>query len=333
MRLAKGPAFLILVTAIVVVGALAAQDSDRLRRVPYGSETKVKGVIVERSGDALTIRDYLGGETRVRVTPGTEIKEAKKNPFRKSKTYSQSQLLLGLNVEAKGRGDQDGILVAEEIKFTQDDLEVAETITSRVAPVESDLEETQMSLEATQERLGEAEQRMELTAKQVQGQMEELDAAYRTARAEAGDAQRTADQALSGVDSANERISSLDDYDVSEVVIVEFGFDSSALTDEAESRLEQLALKCREEKGYLLEIVGYTSSDGNAEYNRRLSQRRADSVVRYLTEDGQLPLRRIITPHGFGAKNPVADNTTTEGRQKNRRVEVRVLVSRALVED
>jgi outer membrane protein OmpA-like peptidoglycan-associated protein len=285
---------------------------------------------VERSGDYLTVRDYLGGETRVTLTPSTQIQERKKNPFRKSNRYSPNQLLLGLNIDVKGRGDRNGTLVAEKIKFTQDNLQVAETITSRVAPVESELGKTRMSLESTQAQLADTEKHLEETTQRVDGQLEELDAAYRTARSEAHGAQDTANKALGGVEAANQRISSLDDYDVVKTVTVQFAFDSSNLPENAKPEIDELAQQYRSQKGYLIEVVGYASSDGDLEYNRRLSQKRADSAVRYLTEKHAVPLRRIITPYGFGENSPIADNSTVDGRKRNRRVEVRILVSRGL---
>jgi len=309
---------------------LAQDTSGRIREVPFGSELEIRGVIVERAGESLTVRNYLGAETRVTLTPSTEIKERKKNPFRRSNRYSLDQLLLGLNVDVKGRGDRDGALVAEEIKFTQDDLKVAETITSRVAPVESQLDETRMSLEGTQARLADTENQLEETTQRVDGQLEELDAAYRTARSEAHDAQNSANKALAGVETTNQRISSLDDYDVLETVTIQFSFDSSNLPEDSKPKIDDLAESFRSQQGYLIEVVGFASSDGDPEHNRRLSQQRADSVVRYLTEQHAVPLRRIISPFGFGENSPVADNTTVEGRKLNRRVEVRVLVSQGL---
>src|ERR671926_510763 len=85
-------------------------------------------------------------------------------------------------------------------------------------------------------------------------------------------------------------------------------------------------------KGYVLEVSGYADSRGSVNLNRQLSQRRADAVIRYLVENHNIPLRRIVTPYGYGESNAVADNATREGREQNRRVEVKVLVSRGLIQ-
>ena len=63
--------------------------------------------------------------------------------------------------------------------------------------------------------------------------------------------------------------------------------------------------------------------------NDRLSERRADAVMRYLAQH-EIPLRRIVLPFGYGEAMPVADNTTREGRKQNRRVEVKLMVNRGL---
>jgi outer membrane protein OmpA-like peptidoglycan-associated protein len=63
-----------------------------------------------------------------------------------------------------------------------------------------------------------------------------------------------------------------------------------------------------------------------------LSRRRAEAVVAYLEEVNGVPLRRVLTPTGMGTSQPVADNSTAEGRALNRRVEVKILVNRALTQ-
>jgi OOP family OmpA-OmpF porin len=85
-------------------------------------------------------------------------------------------------------------------------------------------------------------------------------------------------------------------------------------------------------KAYVLEVTGHADSTGSTAVNRALSQRRADAVIRYLVEQHKIPLRRIITPYGFGALEPIADNKTREGRAQNRRVEVKILVNKGLTQ-
>jgi outer membrane protein OmpA-like peptidoglycan-associated protein len=80
----------------------------------------------------------------------------------------------------------------------------------------------------------------------------------------------------------------------------------------------------------VLEVSGYADSRGSINLNRALSQRRADAVIRYLVESHNIPLRRIVTPFGYGEMNPVAENTTREGREQNRRVEIKLLVNKGL---
>jgi OOP family OmpA-OmpF porin len=111
---------------------------------------------------------------------------------------------------------------------------------------------------------------------------------------------------------------------------VNFRIGSSVLTADGKTKLDAIATKALNAKGYVLEVTGFADSTGNTERNRVLSQRRADAVIRYLVEQHQIPLRRIIQPYGFGESNPIADNKTRDGRAENRRVEVKVLVNKGL---
>ena len=83
-------------------------------------------------------------------------------------------------------------------------------------------------------------------------------------------------------------------------------------------------------KGYVIEITGFASAEGGTAKNKALSQKRAQAVIDYLVETHNIPLRRIGQSYGFGELQAVADNTTREGREQNRRVEVKLMVSRGL---
>ncbi|MEO0998587.1 MAG: OmpA family protein, partial [Pseudomonadota bacterium] len=73
----------------------------------------------------------------------------------------------------------------------------------------------------------------------------------------------------------------------------------------------------------VIEVAGHTDSDGTAEYNESLSERRARTVMNFLIENGANEAN--LTVRGYGEVQPVADNTTAAGKAQNRRVELRVL--------
>jgi outer membrane protein OmpA-like peptidoglycan-associated protein len=254
---------------------------------------------VRRDGETFSVRDSQDLETIVRLTDRTSVK-SKGGFFRSGKNYDVTSLLRGLLVEVEGRGSANNELVAEKVRFNSSDLKVAQTVESRVAPVERE-------------------------SQRLAGQVDELNEVSKAARAEA-------DRANAGVTSTNERISALDDYTVQDAVNVYFNVNSAVLSPEYKAALDELASKAINAKGYVIEIAGHADSTGNAERNRVLSQQRADAVVRYLQENHDIPLRRMITPFGYGQMKPTADNTTPEGRRQNRRVEVKILVSRGITQ-
>ena len=80
----------------------------------------------------------------------------------------------------------------------------------------------------------------------------------------------------------------------------------------------------------MIEVAGHTDSTGSDAKNFRLSRARADAVVQYLAVQHKIPLRRFVTPMGYGKTDSVADNTTREGRTQNRRVDVKMIINRGL---
>jgi outer membrane protein OmpA-like peptidoglycan-associated protein len=251
---------------------------------------KFKAVVINRDADSLTVRDRNRVDYRVALTDRTSIKTY--GGFLKSgKKYPVTDLLRGLIIEVEGRGDPQGQLVAEKIRFNDSDMRMAVTAETRVAPVE-----------ANQERIA--------------GQIDELYAVAAEARNEAA--------------GANNRINELDDYDTQETVAVTFRVNSAVLTPEAKSQLDAFAAKVTPAKAYLIEVAGHTDSTGGEAKNFRLSRARADAVVQYLAVNHKIPLRRFMTPMGYGKTEAVADNTTASGRAQNRRVEVKMMLNRGI---
>ncbi len=298
-----------------------SSQSNNSTAIASGQKLKVKGVVTQRDADTFTVQDMTGSTINVRLTDKTSVK-SKGGFFGGGTNYGMTNILRGLNVEVEGRGDSSGQLIADKIRFNESDLRVARTVESRVDPVEN--------------RVGSAENRIdqvEQNSQKLSGQIDELAAVSNAARGGAKAAQETADAALVGVNATNERISALDDYTPQESQSVLFRRGSAVLSKDAKAQLDDVATKALNAKGYVLEVRGFASAEGGTESNRRLSQQRADNVIRYLVENHNLPLRRIITPYGYGEAQPVADNKTREGRSENRRVEVKILVNRGLLQD
>ena len=154
-------------------------------------------------------------------------------------------------------------------------------------------------------------------------------------RGRADRAQSQADAALSRADEANTRVNgaeqsvsdlrtSLDKYALQNTASVRFKFDSYELMPEARESLDQLATQIKDRENFILEIQGFADWIGNDAYNNQLTQKRADTVRRYLAEQHNIALFRMHIL-GFGKIRPVADNKTREGRAENRRVEIRLL--------
>jgi hypothetical protein len=129
-----------------------------LRSVPAGAKMKFRGVVITRDADVFTIRDRTRADYQVLISDNTSIK-THGGFLRSGKKYPVTDILRGLIVEVEGRGDAQGQLVADKIRFNESDMRAAQTTDARVGPVEANME-------------------------RVAGQMDELYAVAAEARAE-----------------------------------------------------------------------------------------------------------------------------------------------------
>ena len=100
-----------------------------------------------------------------------------------------------------------------------------------------------------------------------------------------------------------------------------FAVNSARIRPESTPTLEEIGTMLREHPDLRISIEGHTDSDGDAEYNQDLSERRSEAVKAFLVETYGIEEGRLETA-GHGASNPVAPNDTPEGKQQNRRVEL-----------
>lgn len=179
---------------------------------------------------------------------------------------------------------------------------------TRVDGVEKQVEENQQAIRKTDARVTETQERV--------GKNEQATAA----------ASKTAQEALVRAQEAGKLAEGKFLY---ESVLtddkVRFGFNAAELSPEAKAALDEFAAKlAADNKSVYLEIQGHTDSVGRDEYNEELGLERAEAVRNYLSRSHKFPLHRmnIIS---YGESEPVADNSTREGRGQNRRVVLVVL--------
>ena len=299
---------------LIMMGAVNtfAQDQ-QIRSVPAGEQVKkLKGVVTKRDPDSFRMTDPNGGpQVVVLLTESTEVKSHKRGLMRGSKEYGQSYILRGLRLEVDGVGNSEGQLVADKIRFDEQDLRSAQALKSTVDPLEAELNEKLKQQQAEQERLA--------------GQIAETQALTAQAQAAADKAQQTADY-------ANNRINGLDDFDSIKTITVPFAVNSAKLGPKAQATIDEAAawVKTQNTKGWVMAVVGYADSTGSSQRNIDLSERRANAVIYYIVSKYKMPLNRLVQPFGYGQLEPVGDNKSKEGRAKNRRVEIRLMVNKGI---
>jgi outer membrane protein OmpA-like peptidoglycan-associated protein len=325
MRNSKSFAVLIalafVITLTTAVGA-AAQSASNARpvNVPQGEKRKIQGVVSGRTGDHFKVRDPSGGETSVHLTSATKVSSHNRG-LKGKQTYPVTYIMRGLRLQAQGVGDVDGHLVAEWVRFDEQDLRAAQA-----------LEQTDELAQENLTRIKETEE----NARKMLAQIEENTALANDARARADAAQAQADAAFKSAAMANNRINGLDDYDTIKTIRVLFRVGSSTLDAAARQTMDEAAAWAKAEKdkgnanGWLVQVVGYADRTGRSAKNRALSDRRAKAVIQYLVTVHNLDLRRLVQPFGYGDAKPVASNKTAAGRAQNRRAEIIILQNKGI---
>ena len=311
---------------LIATSTMFAQSVHQLQ-VAQGQKQKIQGVVSVRNGDTFKVRDPSGGETTVLLTGSTDVTSHARG-LRGKKDYPVTYIMRGLRLQAQGVGDANGNLVADWVRFDEQDLRSAQSLkqTDELA------QDNEARIAAAEQAAKEAAENARIMANQIQ----ENTALANAANAKAEAAQKQADDAFKAAALANNRINGLDDYETIRTIPVLFAVNSATINAKAKQTIDEAAAWAKEEKakgnanGWLVEVVGFADTRGNTAKNRALSERRSKAVIQYLVGVHGLDLRRLVQPFGFGESKPVADNKTAEGRAKNRRVEIRILQNKGI---
>jgi len=138
------------------------------------------------------------------------------------------------------------------------------------------------------------------------------------------------DEQTAATDALRSRFGDIDEYNIKSSINVNFDSGKSLLSPNGKVALCDTATQAQAMKNAMLLVVGYTDSTGSEELNQRLSEARAARVVNYLQQTCRWKPYRMLTPTGMATADPLADNSTPEGKAQNRRVSINVLVSKAV---
>lgn len=292
---------LLLISAAVV----SFVASGLAQTVTAGQEVKTTGLITGRSGEDLTLKTDQLGDITVVLTDDTKVEQPKGLLKIRKQQMGMAALVPGLSVELEGVGDAQGRVTAEKIKFSKESLKVANQIQAGLTPTNQDVQANKASIAANTGAI----------------------ASNQAAIATHQEGIAANEQAI---EKANKRFADLDDYDTKQTATLYYAVGASQLNEKQKADLAQLAKTAGGLQGYIIQVAGYTDSSGNAAYNQELSQERAENVIAYLQQTGNIPLTHIVAPGALGETSPAASNESAQGRSENRRVVVKVLVNKGV---
>jgi outer membrane protein OmpA-like peptidoglycan-associated protein len=283
-----------------------------------GNKAKVKGMIISRTGETLIVNGPDGKVTVV-LTDDTRTKDNVGLFGWGRKEMTNVVLIPGVKVSIDGVSDDQGRVAAKTITVDGDDLETAQMIQSGLHPTAEQVAENVQTL-------AEHHDKIETNKSQIAVHKQYIE----TNQQNIATNKQQIDQNIKDIQENTDRFMALSEYDVKGQATLKFKVGSAKVAPEDEEQLKQLAQTATGLKGYIIEVMGYTDSTGNAAMNTKLSEDRAQAVVTYLVQQGNVPVRHIVAPGAMGEYGAAAPNETKAGRAENRRVEVKVLVNKGI---
>lgn len=287
-------------TLLLLCGTAAAQSS------------KVKGNIISRAGNHMTIKTSDGTNVIVVLNDNTDVQQVEGVFKARKKDMAMAALIPGLDCEVQGTYNAQNQLVADWVRFSGEALEQAQSSQAAV-------HETQVQAAANQAEL---QQHADALAAQ-NAALKEQQAALDKQQQEIA-----ANKAKIAANSA--RFGQLDDYYILDEVTVYFDNGKVKVDPKYTPPLMELVQKAKTYNGYNIQVKGYASAVGSAALNQELSEERAENVTNILIQQANVPLTTMLAPGAMGESRQIGDDKTEKGQAENRRVVVRALLNKGI---
>ena len=278
-------------TLLLLCGTVAAQSS------------KVKGTIINRAGNHMTMKTSDGTNVVVMLNDNTDVQQVEGVFKARKKDLAMAALIPGLNCEVQGTYNAQNQLVADWVRFTGEALEqaqltFAQDTAAQTAANQADLERQNEALKQQQAAINKQQQEI------------------------------AANKAKIAANSA--RFGQLDDYYILDEVAVYFANGKVNVDPKYIPPLSELVQKAKAYNGYNIQVKGYASAVGSAALNQELSEERAENVTNILLQQANVPLTAMLAPGAMGESRQVGNDKTEKGQAENRRVVVRALLNKGI---
>ena len=275
-------------TLLLLCGTVAAQSS------------KVKGIIISRAGNDMTMKTSDGTNVVVVLNDNTDVQQVEGVFKARRKDMAMAALIPGLACEVQGTYNAQNQLVADSVRFTGDALEQAESSQAAVHETAAKAAANQAELQQQADALAAQNAALKEQQAAIDKQQQEI----------------AANKAKIAANSA--RFGQLDDYYILDEATVYFANGKDNVDPKYIPPLLELVQK------------GYASAVGNAALNQELSEERAENVTNILLQQANVPLTAMLAPGAMGESRQVGNDKTEKGQAENRRVVVRALLNKGI---
>lgn len=284
-------------------------------------QATIEGLVTGRSGPSMSVKTADSPKVTVLLSDSTKATEKGGFLGMSRKDLGITALVPGLSVKVEGSYDADHKLLAKKVMFSRNSMRVAQQIDAGLNPVNEQVASAQDQIKSDRRDIEQTQQDLSKTSQDLDTTKQGLAA---TTEATATNAQ--------GVTHANQRFTTLDQYETKGSITVNFANGRATVTKKDKEALVDFVTSAANTPGYMIEVQGYASTTGSAALNQRLSAERADAVLSIIQQTGVVPLTRILAPAAMGTSNQIdPDGEHKLSKQaENRRVVVTIVINKGI---